>query len=169
MLKDNVPQASYTSLQVELWEGGGEEGIKLTISWRVEKYNKFHKANKGWRTEFLTWSSTAVTEKGNIFTLYGKVFSCCVWYSNKIWILFQCKILYIFSNAFPFISNILRVWNANGKYCQLKCRHNIFKLQYIILPYKRLLYNDFVLFFFFKIFLTQWLVYVWDIITMIGK
>ena len=123
-------------------------GNKMDYKLKSGKYNKFHKADKGWRTEFLTWNSTAATEKGNIFTLYGKVSSCCVWYSNKIWILFKGKILYIFSNAFSFISNILRAWNANGKYCQLKCKQNIFKLLYIILPYKRLLYNDFIYLFF---------------------
>lgn len=75
---------------------------------------------------------------------------------------FSKEKFYIFSNAFSLISNVLRHVNTSRKYCQLKCKHNIFKLQSIVIPAKRLLYNDFIFFFFYKICVTQWLAYVWD-------
>ena len=156
MLKDNVPQATYTSLQVELWEGGGEEGLKLTISWSVEKYNKFHKPTSAGGPSFLHGIALQPEKKGIYLPCMEKYLHAEFDILIKFGYFSKAK-FYIFSNAFSFISNILRAWNAKGKYCQLKCQQNIFKLQYIILTPKRLIYNDFFFFFSKSFSFNDWL------------
>lgn len=68
MLKENVPQASNTSLQVALWGGSAYKWENIVINSIKQT------STRG--SEFLIWNSTEATEEGNIFTLHEKISLC---------------------------------------------------------------------------------------------